>query len=64
MVNRVLDRNVVSNPIPVKYSVNQAGFNAGNPRLPLVPPDEKAAAQIDEVVSRYEIDLPVGAAAL
>jgi 4-hydroxy-tetrahydrodipicolinate synthase len=53
---------VVSNPIPVKYAVNQAGFNAGNPRLPLVPPDEKTAAQINEVVSRYEIDLPVGAA--
>jgi 4-hydroxy-tetrahydrodipicolinate synthase len=53
---------VVSNPIPVKYSVNQAGFNAGNPRLPLVPPDEKTAAQINEVVSRYDIDLPVGAA--
>ena len=53
---------VVSNPIPVKYAVNQAGFNAGNPRLPLVPPDEKTAAQINEVVSRYDIDLPVGAA--
>jgi 4-hydroxy-tetrahydrodipicolinate synthase len=55
---------VVSNPIPVKYAVNQAGFNAGDPRLPLVPPDEKTAAQINEVVSRYEIDLPVGAAVL
>ena len=54
---------VVSNPIPVKYAVNRAGFNAGNPRLPLVPPDEKTAAQINEVVSRYEIDLPVGATA-
>ena len=28
---------VVSNPIPVKYSLNQVGFNVGNPRLPLVP---------------------------
>jgi 4-hydroxy-tetrahydrodipicolinate synthase len=54
---------VVSNPIPVKYSVNQAGFNAGHPRLPLVPPDEKTAAQINDVISRYHIDLPVGAAA-
>ena len=52
---------IVSNPIPVKYAVNQAGFNVGNPRLPLVPADEKAAAQIDSVVSRYEIDLPVPA---
>ena len=29
---------VMSNPIPVKYSLNQIGFRAGNPRLPLVPP--------------------------
>lgn len=54
---------IVSNPIPVKYSVNQAGFNAGKPRLPLVPPDEKTAAQIDQIVSQYEIDLPVQVAA-
>jgi 4-hydroxy-tetrahydrodipicolinate synthase len=50
---------IVSNPIPVKYSVNKAGFNAGKPRLPLVTPDEKSAAQIDQVLSQYEIDLPV-----
>jgi 4-hydroxy-tetrahydrodipicolinate synthase len=50
---------IVSNPIPVKYLVNKAGFNAGKPRLPLVTPDEKSAAQIDQVLSQYEIDLPV-----
>jgi 4-hydroxy-tetrahydrodipicolinate synthase len=50
---------IVSNPIPVKYSVNKAGFNAGKPRLPLVTPDEKSATQIDQVLSQYEIDLPV-----
>ena len=50
---------VVSNPIPVKYSVGKAGFNVGKPRLPLVPPDEATAAKIDAVVSRYSIDLPV-----
>ncbi len=55
---------IVSNPIPVKHAVNQAGFNVGNPRLPLVPADEKAAAQIDAVVSRYDIDLPVPASTL
>jgi len=54
---------IVSNPIPVKHSVNQAGFNAGKPRLPLALLDEKSAAQIDAVVSKYEIDLPVQAAA-
>ena len=52
---------VVSNPIPVKYSLNQLGFNVGNPRLPLVPLDPKSAAQIDEVLQRYDMDVPVPA---
>lgn len=39
------------------------GFPAGAPRLPLVPPDEKSAAQIDKVLAGYTIDLPVGAGA-
>ena len=50
---------IVSNPIPVKYSLNRVGFNVGNPRLPLIPPDESSAAQIDEVLKRYHVDLPV-----
>ncbi len=50
---------VVSNPIPVKHSLNRIGFDVGNPRLPLVPADEKAAAAIDAVLDRYEMDLPV-----
>ena len=49
---------IVTNPIPVKYAVATAGFRAGRPRLPLVPPDEATAAQIDAVVSTYHIDLP------
>ena len=48
---------VVTNPIPVKYCVGKAGFSVGQPRLPLIPPDEATAAAIDEVVSRYRIDL-------
>ena len=54
---------IVSNPIPLKHSLNRVGFNVGDPRLPLVPPDEKSAAQIDDVLKQYEIDLPVGAVA-
>ena len=53
---------IMSNPIPVKYSLNKVGFRAGKPRLPLVPPDEKSAAQIDAVLKQYKIDLPVGVA--
>ena len=50
---------VVSNPIPVKYSLNQVGFNVGQPRLPLVPPDEASAGRIRAVLANYDIDLPV-----
>ena len=51
---------VVSNPIPLKYALNKVGFNVGMPRLPLVPCDAASAAQIDSVLERYDIDLPVG----
>lgn len=50
---------VESNPIPVKYGLNRAGFDVGNPRLPLIPASEKAAAEIDRVMAQYAIDLPV-----
>ena len=50
-----------SNPIPVKYAVNHIGLKVGGPRLPLVPASEKAMAQIDELMGRYQIDLPVSA---
>ena len=50
---------VVSNPSPVKYALNQVGFNVGKPRLPLVEPDEKSAAAIMKVVKTYQIDLPL-----
>ena len=52
---------VVSNPMPVKYSLNHVGFNVGNPRLPLLPADPKSAAQIEGVLDRYDIDIPVPA---
>jgi len=50
---------IVSNPIPVKYAVNQVGFRVGNTRLPLCEPDEKTAATIKDVLKNYKIDLPV-----
>tara|TARA_B100001765_G_C19491006_1_gene333909 strand:+ start:755 stop:1651 length:897 start_codon:yes stop_codon:yes gene_type:complete len=51
----------VSNPIPLKYSLNHVGFNVGPMRLPLVPPDEKSAENIRNVLSNYDIDLPIPA---
>lgn len=50
---------IVSNPIPVKYAVNQVGFKVGKPRLPLTEPDEKTAATINNTLKNYTIDLPV-----
>jgi 4-hydroxy-tetrahydrodipicolinate synthase len=50
---------IVSNPIPVKYALDQIGFRVGKPRLPLVEPDEKSAAIIREILKNYAIDLPV-----
>ncbi|PKB63797.1 MAG: 4-hydroxy-tetrahydrodipicolinate synthase [SAR202 cluster bacterium Io17-Chloro-G2] len=50
---------VESNPIPVKYAVNSLGFDAGEPRLPLVPPQEKTVAELTKVMANYQIDLPV-----
>ena len=50
---------IVSNPIPVKYGLNRSGFRVGEPRLPLVPLDEKTAAQLDALLDRYDIDIPV-----
>ena len=50
---------IVSNPIPVKYTLNYVGFNVGKPRLPLTEPDEKSAAFIRDTLKNYRIDLPV-----
>ncbi len=48
-----------SNPIPVKYAVNSLGFDAGEVRLPLVPPRGKTVAELTKVMSNYQMDLPV-----
>jgi 4-hydroxy-tetrahydrodipicolinate synthase len=53
---------IVSNPAPVKHALNHLGFRVGKPRLPLVEPDEKAAAAIRDTLKNYRIDLPVQAA--
>lgn len=50
---------VVTNPIPVKHALNYIGFPVGKPRMPLLPPDKKTASMIEEVVSKYKIDLPL-----
>jgi len=51
----------VTNPVPVKYALNRAGFNAGGLRLPMYGPDYDYMSRFDPVMDRYDIDLPVGA---
>ena len=46
-------------PAPIKYALNHLGFKVGRPRLPLVEPSEKSAAQIRETLKKYKIDLAV-----
>jgi 4-hydroxy-tetrahydrodipicolinate synthase len=50
---------IVSNPVPLKYALNQIGFRVGKPRLPLVEPDEKTAQIIKNTLKNYKIDLAV-----
>ena len=57
------DLFVVSNPIPVKYALNQVGFSVGGFRLPLTEPDEESARIIMEAVRGVSVDLPLPAAA-
>ena len=51
----------LANPIPVKYAVNKAGFNVGEPRLPLITPDPATAAALDKLMANYDVDLPTEA---
>jgi 4-hydroxy-tetrahydrodipicolinate synthase len=50
---------IISNPIPVKYSLQHIGFRVGSTRLPLTEPDEATANQILDLIRSYKIDFPV-----
>lgn len=45
------------NPIPVKYALNEIGFEMGGFRLPLCDPDAATGERIMEAVHRQHIDL-------
>ena len=48
-----------NNPSGVKFALNEIGFPAGDPRLPIIPPSEAGATQIRDGLAGIEIDLPV-----
>jgi len=54
---------VVSNPIPLKYCLNEVGFNVGPLRLPLTAPDATTCAFLDDMLAKYQVDLPLTVAA-
>lgn len=51
----------VSNPIPVKYALRKLGVKVGEPRLPLVEPDEETGEEIMAQVRKHQIDLTLAA---
>ena len=50
---------MIGSPMPIKYALNYLGFRVGKPRLPLVVPDEKTRAVIEQTLKDYIIDLPL-----
>ena len=50
---------IESNPIPVKFALNEVGVRAGTLRLPLVPPSEASQAAIREELAKHQIDVTV-----
>lgn len=50
---------LIGSPMPIKYALNYLGFRVGKPRLPLVEPDEKTRAAIEQTLKKYKIDLPL-----
>ena len=48
-----------SNPVPLKHAMNKLGFKVGGVRQPLWDLDETVSQKLMDVVSRYEVDLPV-----
>lgn len=51
----------VTNPIPIRYAMLRHGFEAGPPRLPMIPAPADFKAKFDPLMDRYKMDLPVGA---
>ena len=54
---------IITNPIPVRYAMNRAGFNVGPARLPMQASDSEMAAftaQFDPVMDMYQMDIPAG----
>ena len=43
------------NPIPVKYALNEMGYNYGIPRLPLTEMSDDGKKKMDKVLVKYNL---------
>lgn len=50
----------MTNPIPIRYAMLRHGFEAGPPRLPMIPAPNDFRAKFDPVMDQFKMDLPVG----
>ena len=50
---------IESNPIPVKFALNEVGVKVGEGRLPLVPPSDAAQSAIRAELAKHRIDVTV-----
>ncbi len=50
---------VAPNPCPIKWALNQVGFQVGPPRLPLVEPDPQGQERLRRELQRIQLDLRV-----
>ena len=53
---------IESNPIPVKFALNEVGMPVGEPRLPLVPPSEASRSAIRAELAKHRIDVTAAVA--
>lgn len=49
----------VTNPIPIRHALLRHGFEAGPPRLPMIPAPADFRAKFDPVMDQYKMDLPL-----
>lgn len=50
---------IETNPIPVKFALNEVGVKVGEGRLPLIPPSEPAQSAIRAELAKHRIDVAV-----
>jgi 4-hydroxy-tetrahydrodipicolinate synthase len=53
-----------TSPSPLKFALNEVGFPAGDPRLPLLPATDEARTTVRAALEGAQVDLPLAAGAV